>query len=140
MFLDALASLELDLPLTGSQIFREISVNKTFGHTDLQSYNRTTLQPYNLTPLQLYNFTTLQPYNLTTLQLFNLSTLKPYNFITLQLYNFTKRQKDKNIVVPVKYVITYATMRYCDSGVISHEIMNHENLLLSHRRNCYNSI
>ena len=41
-FLDALASLELDMRLRGSPIFREISVNKTFGHTDLQSYNRTT--------------------------------------------------------------------------------------------------
>ena len=65
-FLDALASLELDLTLTGSPIFREISENKTFGHTDLQSYNRTTLQPKTLTALQPYNLTTLQLYNLTT--------------------------------------------------------------------------
>ena len=47
-FLDALASLELDMTLTGSPIFfREIldqSVKKTFRQTDLK-----TIQPYNLT-------------------------------------------------------------------------------------------
>ena len=47
-FLDALASLELVMTVTGSQIFfREIldqSVNKTFRQTDLK-----TIQPYNLT-------------------------------------------------------------------------------------------
>ena len=45
IFLDALASLELDMTLTGSPIFREISVNRTFRYTDLQPYNLTTLQP-----------------------------------------------------------------------------------------------
>ena len=68
-FLDALASLEWDMPLTGSTIFREISVNKIFGLTDyhkLQLYNITALQPYNLTIVQPYSLTTLQPYNLTT--------------------------------------------------------------------------
>ena len=42
-FLDALASLELVMRVTGSPIFREISVNKTFGHTDLQPYNLTNI-------------------------------------------------------------------------------------------------
>ena len=34
-FLDALASLELDMTLRGYTIFREISVKKIFGHTDI---------------------------------------------------------------------------------------------------------
>ena len=76
-FLDALASLELDMPLRGSTIFREISVNKTFGHTDVQQYNLTTSQLYNFTILQPFNLTTLQPYDLTTLRLYNLTTLQP---------------------------------------------------------------
>ena len=48
IFLDALASLELDTTLSGSQIFREILVNKLFVLTDLH-----TLQSYNLTTLKL---------------------------------------------------------------------------------------
>ena len=60
-FLDALASLELVMTVTGSPIFCEISVNKTFGHTDLQPYNPTTLQLYNLTTQQSYNLKTLEP-------------------------------------------------------------------------------
>ena len=62
-FLDALASLELVMRVTGSQIFREIlssghKVNRTTG----QKNNRILgLQPYNLATLQLYNFTTIKP-------------------------------------------------------------------------------
>ena len=90
-FLDALASLESVLSFlpsfTPSGFFREIldqSVNKTFRHTDLQTF-----QPYNFTTLQPYNLTTLQPYNLTTSQLYNLATLQPCNLTTLQPYNLT---------------------------------------------------
>ena len=53
-FLDALASLELDMTLTGSLIFREIFTTG-FWDTDLstlQPNNLTTLLPYYLTPLQ----------------------------------------------------------------------------------------
>ena len=49
VFSDSLASLELDLSLMGSPVFREISVNKTFRHAVLQPYN---LQPYNVTIFQ----------------------------------------------------------------------------------------